>query len=181
MVRVWRGEDWAFGWHAELNKRANLGPVDRILESGGAVKCLLYLGRLSTLWTAVCVSTLCSDGRPLLSSDTSHSRQCPSSAPFTCTVDISPTLSVNAAYSLRSASSPLYSLFHGLKPATRCSAATGSTLLLFAPSTLFKVSFLVATGCKQLHSTKNTYCSLPAAALPHFAFSPVHLTAVAVR
>jgi hypothetical protein len=38
MVRVWQGEkDWAFGWHTELNERGNLGPVDRGLESAGAV------------------------------------------------------------------------------------------------------------------------------------------------
>jgi hypothetical protein len=30
MVRVRQGEeDWVFGWHAELNERGNLGPVNR--------------------------------------------------------------------------------------------------------------------------------------------------------
>jgi hypothetical protein len=121
------------------------------------------------------------DGRPVRYPDTRDSTKCPSSALFSCTAVCNSTFPFNAAYSFRSPSSPHYFLLRGLTPATRRPAATDSSTLLFAPSTLCPVSLPVATGCKKLHCTKNPYCFLPAVALPHFAISPVHLTAGALQ
>jgi len=165
----------------------------------------------------VCPVDVVTAGRPLLNSDTSDGTHCPSSAPFSCIAGFNSILSVTAACSLRSASSPLYFLLRGLTPATCRSTATDTSSVLFAdgiiarcnclqatqlykehvllPSSSATPSFrhlsgppdsysypkFVATGCKQLSCTKNTYCSLPAQPLPYFAISPVHLTGVAIQ
>jgi len=67
---------------------------------------------------------------------------------------------------------------HVLLPSSR---ATPSFHHLSSPPDSYSYPKFVATGCKQLSCTKNTYCSLPAEPLPHFTFSPVHLTTVAIQ